>query len=150
MSPVDFKWQRNEPRVVQTIIYVEPVAKGRPRSTVIAGHVHSYTPAKTRNAEAMIQAMIRTKARELGRFDAGVPIRLEATFYRERPKHLPKRVTMPVSRPDYDNYAKLLTDALEKFVYANDSQITTALVRKRFVDVGGPPRIELKLEVDEQ
>ena len=100
MSPVDFKWQRNEPRVVQTIIYVEPVAKGRPRSTVIAGHVHSYTPAKTRNAEAMIQAMIRTKARELGRFDAGVPIRLEATFYRERPKHLPKRVTMPVSRPD--------------------------------------------------
>ena len=132
---------------IETIIYVEPMAKARPRSTVIAGRVHTYTPKKTRNAEAMIEAMIRTQVMELGAFDEGVPLRLQATFYRERPKSLPKRVTMPVSRPDYDNYAKLLTDALEKFVYKNDSQITTALVRKRF---GSPPRIELKLEEDNE
>jgi len=52
---------------------------------------------------------------------------------------------MPVSRPDYDNYAKLLTDALEKFVYKNDSQITRAIIKKRF---GSPPRIELTIEED--
>ncbi|MBA7577412.1 hypothetical protein ES708_19264 [subsurface metagenome] len=52
---------------------------------------------------------------------------------------------MPVARPDYDNYAKLLTDALEKFVYKNDSQICTALIKKRF---GSPPRIELAIEED--
>lgn len=128
---------------IETIIYVEPMAKARPRSTIIAGRVHTYTPKKTKNAEAMI----RTQVMELGAFGDGVPLRLEATFYRDRPKSLPKRVTMPVSRPDYDNYAKLLTDALEKFVYKNDSQITTALVRKRF---GSPPRIELKLEEDNE
>ena len=131
---------------IETIIYVEPTAKARPRSTIIAGRVRTYTPAKTKKAEAMIEAMIRTQVMELGAFDDGVPLRLEATFYRERPKSLPKRVIMPVSRPDYDNYAKLLTDALEKFVYKNDSQICTALIKKRF---GSPPRIELTIEVIE-
>lgn len=132
---------------IETTIYVEPTAKARPRSTIFHGHVQTYTPKKTRDSEAMIKAMIRTQVMELGAFEEGVPIRLEATFYRERPKHLPKRVTMPVSRPDYDNYAKLLTDALEKFVYKNDSQICTALIKKRF---GSPPRIELTIEVDEE
>ena len=130
---------------IQTVIYVEPTAKARPRSTIIHGQVRTYTPKKTRNAEAMIEAMIRTQVMELGSFEEGIPLRLEATFYRERPKHLPKRVTMPISRPDYDNYAKLLTDSLEKFVYKNDSQICTAVIRKRF---GSPPRIELAIEVD--
>lgn len=91
--------------------------------------------------------MIRTQVMAIGTFDDGIPLRLEATFYRERPKFLPKRVTMPVSRPDYDNYAKLLTDALEKFIYKNDSQITTAVIRKRF---GSPPRIELKIDIDSE
>ncbi len=130
---------------ISTTIFVEPTAKARPKSTIIQGRVHTYTPAKTRNAQTMIQAMIRTQVMELGSFEEGVPLFLEATFYRERPKHLPKRVTMPVSRPDYDNYAKLLTDSLEKFVYKNDSQICTALIKKRF---GSPPRIELTIEVD--
>ena len=130
---------------IKTVIYVEPTAKSRPRSTIIHGRVHTYTPKKSRNAEADIRAMIRTQVMELGAFEDGVPLRLEATFYRDRPKSLPKRVTMPVSRPDYDNYAKLLTDALEKFVYKNDSQICTALIKKRF---GSPPRIELNIEVD--
>lgn len=132
---------------IQTVIYVEPKAKARPRSTIVQGRVRTYTPEKTRNAAAMIMAMIRTQVMDLGAFEAGVPLRLEATFYRDRPKHLPKRVTMPVSRPDYDNYAKLLTDALEKFIYPNDSQICTALIKKRF---GSPPRIELTIEANEE
>jgi len=130
---------------IKTVIYVEPTPKARPKSTIIHGRVHTYTPAKTRNAQMLIEAMIRTQVMQLGAFEEGIPLRLEATFYRDRPKHLPKRVTMPVSRPDYDNYAKLLTDALEKFVYKNDSQICTALIKKRF---GSPPRIELTIEED--
>ena len=132
--------------IIETTIYVVPTAKARPKSTIFHGHVQTYTPVKTRHAEAMIEAMIRTQVMAIGTFEEGIPLRMEATFYRDRPKHLPKRVTMPVSRPDYDNYAKLLTDALEKFVYKNDSQICTALIKKRF---GSPPRIELKLECDD-
>ena len=131
---------------IKTTIYVIPTAKGRPKSTMVHGHVETYTPAKTRRAESDIMAMIRTQVMELGNFGADVPLRIEATFYKERPKSLAKRVTMPVQRPDLDNYMKLLTDSLEKYIYKNDSQICTALIKKRF---GDPPRIELLIEVDE-
>ena len=130
---------------IETIIYVEPVAKARARTIMTkGGKYHSYTPQKTAHTENLI----RDRVMELGKyFDVGVPIRLEATFYRVKPKSTPKRVELPVSRPDWDNYGKLLTDALEKFIYANDSQITTAVIKKRF---GSPPRIMLKLEEDNE
>jgi Holliday junction resolvase RusA-like endonuclease len=125
---------------IETVIYVEPVAKARARTVKTkGGKIISFTPRKSAHAEALIREHVMS----LGKFEAGIPLRLEATFYRDRPKSLPKRVKLPMSRPDIDNYTKLLTDALEKFVYANDSQITTALIKKRF---GAPPRIELVLE----
>lgn len=127
---------------IKVTILVEPTPKARPRHTVKGGRVITYTPQKTTHAEAMIR---ETVAKLGGYFDNGVPVRLEATFYRERPKSLSKKVLLPVTRPDWDNYAKLLTDALEKYVYGNDSQITDARIRKRF---GSPPRIELTLEED--
>lgn len=120
---------------------MEPVAKGRPRVVTKGGKTFAYTPGKTVHAENMIRYALKDK----GCFDAGMPLRLEAIFYRIRPKSSSKKVKLPVTSPDLDNYIKLITDALEKFAYANDSQITTMLVRKRF---GNPPRIEIKLEED--
>ncbi len=122
---------------------VEPTAKGRPRLAVINGHGRAFTPAKTRNAESMIQALIRDEVIKLGTFDSGTPLKLSAVFYRERPAHLPKRITTPVTRPDLDNYLKLLLDSLNKYVFPDDSQICSIVVDKRF---GNPPRIELIIE----
>ena len=51
-------------------------------------------------------------------------------------------------RPDGDNMLKLLKDALRKFVYADDSQVTDCRFRKRFAAAGDPPRIELVMEED--
>ncbi len=125
--------------MMKTIIYVEPVGKGRPRAAQRGGRVFMYTPHTTAHAESLIREHVMKLEQSFGE---KIPLYLEATFFRSRPKHLPKRVTMPVSRPDWDNYAKLLTDALEKFIYPNDSQITTATIKKRF---GTPPRIELEI-----
>lgn len=123
-------------------IMVEPVGKARPRQTIKKGRVITYTPQKTAHAENLI----RDKAMQLGEyFERGTPLAITAIFFRDKPKSTKKNVRLPVTRPDWDNYGKLLTDALEKFVYANDSQITTATIKKRF---GSPPRIELTIEVD--
>jgi len=132
---------------IECVIMAEPTAKGRPRSTVINGHVRNYTPAKTRNAESMIQALIREEVMTKGTFDTGVPLRVDATFYRERPKSLKKSVTMPVTKPDLDNYFKLLADAMNKYIFPDDSQLTTVNIKKRF---GTPPRIEVKIREDEE
>ena len=128
--------------MIHTIIFMEPVGKGRPRITMKGGRAIAYTPSKTAHAENII----RDKVMEMEMFfPREIPLSLVAIFFRDRPKNLPKKVEKPVTRPDWDNYAKLLTDALEKFVYANDSQITMAVIKKRF---GSPPRIELMIDRD--
>ena len=126
---------------IKITIYVEPVAKGRPRATTRAGRVFIYTPAKTAHAESLIRETLINE----GSFGEGIPLRLEATFYRQRPKSLPKRVELPVSRPDLSNYLKTLEDALNKFTFQDDSQIVDLHIRKRF---GSPPRIELTITSD--
>lgn len=129
---------------IETTIPVEPVPKARPRTIVRGGRSITFTPTKTERAENQIRLHIAAlNNKEI--FDKDIPLRLIATFYRLKPKSAPRRVGMPVTAPDWDNYSKLLTDALEKFLYYSDSQITSAYIKKRF---GIPPRIELVLEVD--
>jgi len=135
--------------MIKTTIFVEPVGKGRPRMTALP-FLTAYTPQKTAHAENQIRDAVAGKFYP---FTRGTPLRLEATFYRARPKSTKKSVVFPVSRPDWDNYAKLLMDALEKFAYENDSQIVTAIIKKRFVSaepISGNagatlPRIELEI-----
>ena len=134
---------------MKAIIYVEPHAKGRPRMTSIGGHAVAYTPKNTRIAESDIKAAIRDELKRRERFGEGVPLVLYATFYRARPKTLKKSVKLPVQRPDLDNYLKTLLDALNKYAYVDDSQITQFVVNKRFAPEGTPPRIEFILEVEE-
>ncbi len=131
---------------IETTIYVEPVAKGRPRMAVVRGHVIAYTPTKTRNAEAEIQIAIRNDIMKFDKFEPGMPLYLSAIFYIEKPKSKARKVTMPVTRPDIDNYVKTLCDGLNKYVVPDDSQIVTMLVKKRY---GSPPRIELKIREED-
>jgi Holliday junction resolvase RusA-like endonuclease len=134
---------------ISATILVEPVAKGRPRVSVVNGNARAYTPKKTANAETAIAYDIRHQMPNVPDiFFTSTPIKLTAIFYRPRPKHLPKRVTMPVTKPDLDNYVKLLEDALNGYAFRDDSQITTMTVTKRFAAQGEVPRIELTLEVD--
>ena len=44
---------------------------------------------------------------------------------------------LPVKRPDVDNVAKSITDALNKIAYNDDSQITYMLVKKRYAEKDG-------------
>ena len=127
--------------MIKDTIFIEPVGKARPRMARRGNKVITYTPQKTAHAENIIRDHVMAQQHQF--FGKDIPLVLVATFYRPRPKHLPKRFIFPTTRPDWDNYGKLLADSLEAFVYANDSQITTALIQKRF---GSPPRIELIIE----
>jgi len=128
-------------------IYVEPTAKGRARISVDReGHPRPYTPESTRQAQTLVMFNIRQFAIEdKAFFDRPVALRVAVIFYRVKPKNYAKKVVLPTMKPDLDNYLKLVTDALEGFVYVNDSQITTIIVKKRFSD---RPRIELLVEED--
>ena len=105
---------------------IEPVGKARPRVVVKNGRTFAFTPKKTANAEDLIRAQV-CQVTEF--FEAGVPLRMVAEFVMARPKSAKKR-QYPTTKPDIDNCYKTLTDALEKFLYANDSQIVEVAMSK--------------------
>ncbi|KKK83986.1 hypothetical protein LCGC14_2787870 [marine sediment metagenome] len=130
---------------IEATILIEPVAKARARHTVIGKHVRTYTPAKTANAETLVLYSVREKLASGDTFPKGVALHLAVTFYRAKPKSAPKRLSMPLTRPDLDNYLKLLLDALNGYAFPDDGQVTRISAAKRF---GDPPRIELVLTED--
>jgi len=134
-------------KTIETAIFIAPVAKARARTVTLrkgknAGKVITYTPRKTAKAEAEIR---RHLGDLLVKFDTGVPLCLSVTFWHRRPKSAPKDREYPVTTPDVDNEAKLVMDAMKPNIYSSDSQIVTALLRKRYCLPGQVPRIEIYL-----
>jgi Holliday junction resolvase RusA-like endonuclease len=134
--------------MIHLIFPMEPVPKARARVVVRDGKVRAYTPDKTAAAEEFIRASAISWANRQGVkrfpiFEEGLPIRMRALFIRSRPKSLPKRVLMPTSRPDLDNYTKLLKDSIRGIIYHDDSDVVGELAEKEYVEDGGIPRVEL-------
>jgi Holliday junction resolvase RusA-like endonuclease len=82
------------------------------------------------------------------------PLFMEVTFFMARPKsHFgtgrramflkDSAPEFPVTRPDTTKLLRGLEDALSGVVYADDSQIVTQVVRKRY---GDPERVEVRLD----
>ena len=113
-------------KVFETFVTMEPVAKGRPRTTKTG---HTYTPTKTVQAEHRIQEQV---GREWPNPPLDVPLYFICTAILPRPKS-PKNKKYPVTRPDGDNYLKLAADSLNHVLWTDDSIIVDGLVRKRFV-----------------
>jgi Holliday junction resolvase RusA-like endonuclease len=104
-------------------------------------HVATYTPQATADWEHEVawQARAQTMRMQMdGRLNAGaLPLRhrVAATlsFRLRRPVSAPKRVTHPLRKPDVDNLAKAVLDALvEAGVLGDDALITDLNISKRF------------------
>ena len=123
----------------------EPTAKGRPRTTYRNGNVRTYTPDKTRLAQEYIVALLQ-KYKNNG-FTEHIPVKLTCVFYRSKSKWLPKRERLPFRKPDLDNFLKLLSDSINGILVADDAQVTTINMAKRWTDKEYP-YIVLRLEED--
>lgn len=116
------------PTVCDLTIPGDPQSKGRPR----VYHGHGITPQKTRDAENRVYTEWRRKYADLPPYDG--PVSITITFW----------MATRQGR-DWDNLAKLLTDALNGVAYMDDRQIIDASVHVRRPDqqvigVKGRPR----------
>lgn len=115
----------------------EPVAKGRPRFAM-RGHVPMvYTPAKTMNYESALRAKAHLEMKDRPMFDG--PVAVEMLAQVEVPKSWPKKKQAAAflgeiapGKPDVDNYAKLVGDALNGVVWTDDAQIVDLHARKKY------------------
>ncbi len=108
--------------------------KDRPRFT---GNGRTYITKATRDAlEAIKTAYVEQVELDEGKFtppaDDGAPYAVHIDIYRALPKSRPKRVLSEPDtfKPDADNVAKLVMDALNGTAYPDDSQVISLCVRK--------------------
>ena len=99
----------------------EPASKARPRFDGRGIKGRTYTPAKTKAAEAAVALMFRSAG---GKFepDGEVTFGVEVTFFNGTRQ-----------RRDIDNMIKLVLDGLNGVAWVDDTQVTEVTARKRFV-----------------
>ena len=66
--------------------------------------------------------------------ERGTAVQVRAWFRLERPKSAPKRVVRPTTKPDIDKLGRSLLDALTGILWADDSQVVSLQVIKRFAE----------------
>lgn len=67
-------------------------------------------------------------------------------FHLRRPASAPRRVRYPLRKPDVDNLAKSVLDALVNVAVLNDDNIVTDLtISKRFAPPDAPEGVEITL-----
>ena len=130
----------------------EPQGKARART---CRNGHSFTPEKT----VLYENLIKTEyARQCGnsRFTVGkdgktpVPVEVGIAAYYGVPKSYSKRKSaealegalLPTKKPDADNIAKVVCDALNGIAYIDDTQVVCLKVVKAF----GDPHVDVVLK----
>ena len=129
---------------MKVVIQGDPVAKARPRFTKRG---FAYTPAKTKVAEETIAWAWKTQSNQ---YFEDVPIKININFYKSPPKNTSKkrlalmenREIRPTTRPDIDNYIKLVLDSLNGIAFKDDNQICE-LSSKKYYSIN--PRIEIEM-----
>ena len=70
-------------------------------------------------------------------------VKVEFNFYRVKPKS--NKTERPVQRPDLDNYAYLVTNALSEVCYADDCQIVESGTRLQWANYAHPPGVTIRV-----
>lgn len=144
-------------KVIAFCVVGNPVAKGRPRFMARPyinkygkpkAFTQVYTPKETATAEKDFKSQaLRYKPNELITSDIWLTVRI----YRETPKSLSNKKALqaesgtlrPTTKPDADNYLKLVCDSLNEIMWKDDSQVIEAHVSKRY---SSNPRTEVEIE----
>ena len=114
----------------------EIVGKERPRVNMYTGRV--YTPGKTKDYEFLVQQYFKMKYPIYEMLEGRLSINIIA--YLKIPKSTSKAKVeemlenkiSPTKKPDVDNIAKSILDAMNNFVFKDDNQVSKISVEKRF------------------
>ena len=111
----------------------KPIGKGRPR----LGKYGTYTPQKTKDYEELVKSSFKSKYK-VEPSEKEIKMKITAVF--EPPRRLSKKKRAELidweqgymHKPDIDNIAKIILDALNGLAYKDDNQVTSLLVFKQY------------------
>lgn len=116
----------------------DPRGKGRPRFSRVGKFTKTYTDAKTKAYEELIadaarRAMIPDEPLETPvgvHMEINVPI--PSSYSNKRKMDCLRGIEMPCKKPDIDNIAKGVLDAMNGIVYKDDVQVIRLSLRKNY------------------
>ena len=121
--------------------------KGRPRvntTTAIA-----YTPAKTKEYEDLVKQYFIIKYRKIEPLQGRIAVTIIADFgvpkntSKKQREDILKGMISPTKKPDIDNIAKIILDALNKLAFKDDNQITKLIIEKQYAE---EEKVKVKIE----
>lgn len=114
-----------------------PVGKRRPKFSTIHGYAQAVKPKEDVIYENLVKVCFtQAKPTDYDLFDK--PLRVEITAFFDIPKSFSQKrakealegCISPLKKPDADNIAKIICDALNGVAYKDDTQIVELRVRK--------------------
>ncbi len=106
----------------------KPQGKERSRVKTVKGKTWGYTPTKTVSYEDDLKWLAKSAMSGLKPSPASIYMRIEA-YFKPKPKEHGVHYTR---KPDADNIAKSVADALNGIVYMDDEQIAELTIVKLF------------------
>lgn len=128
-------------------INMAPIAKARPKfRRARNGKVCTYTEKGTREAEDFVKMEVLQTYKD---GPQQCPCMVTMTFKKSRPVDKKRLTSYPSRRPDIDNMAKLVMDALNGVIWEDDAQIVGLQAVKIWAQEGEEPGIILEVSMIE-
>lgn len=133
-----------EVQTLQFTVPGPPKAKGRARFARMGKYVRTYTPEETTTYENWVKLHATqelTAARwhipvEPAFYDVLVEVFLPVpiSFPVWKRKAIKAGLIRPTAKPDFDNYAKVICDAINQMAWRDDSEVSDGATRKRYTE----------------
>ena len=123
------------------------VGKGRPRLNSYTGIV--YTPTKTKDYETLVEQYFLIKYPRFKQLEGRIKVSIIAYFMIPKAtkksdiNEMLENNISPTKKPDIDNIVKIILDAMNKFAFKDDTQITKLDIEKKY---GIEEKIYIKIE----
>lgn len=125
----------------------EIMGKARPRMNTRTGR--AYTPTNTKNYEYFLRQWFIREYPNFKPIEGRVKVEIVAYFDIPRSTSKKREAEMladnisPTKKPDADNIVKIVLDAMNKFAYLDDTQVTHCTVVKKYAIT---PKIVVTIE----
>lgn len=125
----------------------DPVGKARPRMNTRTGR--AYTPTNTKLYEYSLRQWFIREYPNFKPIESRVKVTIIAYFSVPKSTSKKKEAEMsnqnisPTKKPDIDNIIKIVLDAMNKFAFRDDTQVTELEIKKKYDKT---PRIYIKIE----
>lgn len=122
---------------IKLVVPGKAQAKERPR----LGKYGTYTPYKTKNYENWIRTLFIQNYPLMKPLESPLKVSIvlnvdiPTSISKKKQEEMRKGLILPTKKPDVDNVAKSILDALNKIAYRDDKQIISLEIKKQYADI---------------